>query len=112
MRSLKIQKYEILEDEFLEQIITLAKLKGWRIHHSRPGWTSKGWRTPIQGHKGFPDLILVRERTVVVEAKSASGHLSPEQCEWRDAFLGAGAEYYCWKPEDWHMVELVLAKGG
>jgi hypothetical protein len=51
------------EASFLEQIIDLAHLFGWRVAHFRAARTFSGWRTPVQGDgKGFPDLVLCRRR--------------------------------------------------
>ena len=60
------------------------------------------WRTPAQADgKGFPDLVLVRDRIVFAELK---GHkyrkLEPEQIRWREDIEGAGGEYHLWYPED------------
>ena len=51
------------EDELLTAVLELAKFAGWRVCHFRPARTAMGWKTAIQGHKGWPDLAY---RTVPV----------------------------------------------
>lgn len=60
--------------------------------------------------KGFPDLLMVRERIVAVEVKGDGDKLSPEQEAWLEAFEKAGVETHVWKTKDWTggQVELVL----
>lgn len=63
--------------------------------------TERGWRTPVAADgKGFPDLVLVRDRIVVAEIKG-SDRVKPEQRAWLDAFRLAGTEAYVWTPETW-----------
>lgn len=89
------------EAQCITTIVDAAKLLGWRVHHSRPGYTRQGYRTPIQGHKGLPDLILVRGRQLwIVETKRRPNKVEPEQQAWLDAFTAAGvAARVVWVPE-------------
>jgi hypothetical protein len=101
------------EAELQDNIVTLAHLFGWKAAHFRPARTSQGWRTPVgYDGKGWPDLVLVRERVVYVEVKgsSASARLTPEQIAWREWLSDAGAEWHLWTPADWteSTVEAVL----
>lgn len=94
------------EAEFQAAVIDLARLSGWLVHHTRPARTADGWRTPIQGDKGFPDLVLVHERTgrqLLVELKSETGRLSEDQLRWGRALMaGCGPNNYrVWRPSDW-----------
>jgi len=98
------------ETEFMVQIIELAHLRGWRAHHTRPAWTGKGWRTPIQGDPGFPDLVLARKlsifggnvRVIFAELKSDKGKVADEQREWIRLLEGCkGVETYIWRPRMW-----------
>jgi len=92
------------EEELLNNIIALAKAFGWLIAHFRPGQTKDGqWRTPVQGDRGFPDLVLARsipevgyKQLFIIELKSEKGRLSPEQKAWKDALV-----YLVWRPSDW-----------
>ena len=102
------------EAEFMGQIIEMAQLRGWRVHHTRPAWTGKGWRTPIQGDPGFPDLVLVRKRgkrvrVIFAELKSDKGRLTNEQQEWIRLLEGCkGVESYIWRPRIWEGILAIL----
>lgn len=90
---------KLSEDDLLRRILDYAKLQGWLIVHYRPCKTAKGWRTPLQGDAGAPDLILARNsRVLLVELKSATGRATPDQVKWLQA-LGDHARL--WKPKDW-----------
>lgn len=111
--------YRESEDDFQKAIIDYAKLMGWRIHHSRPGWTSKGWRTSIQGHPGFPDLEMVRRLAdgetvaIMAELKSKYGKLSKEQATWLDILKEVkGLFTFLWRPTDWDDIVTILQARG
>lgn len=92
-------------------IIELARRFGWRVAHTPPMQTERGWRTAVAADgKGFPDLLLLRERVVVAEIKGDGDGLTPEQEVWLDAFAKAGIESYLWTPKDWRegVIEGVL----
>lgn len=92
---------KVSENDFTDGVIALAKLRKWRVAHFRPGRTAKGWRTPVQGHKGFPDLVLVRPpRLIIAELKTATGRVEPEQQTWLDALADSITEVYLWRPAD------------
>jgi len=87
----------------------LAQFCGWRVAHFRPAKTDKGWRTACQyDAKGFPDLVMVRDRLVFVEIKRKVESLSTEQKLWRVLLLAICAlapdivQYFVWRPADWH----------
>lgn len=83
-------------------VIELAQVIGWKAMHQLPAMTKKGWATTTQGDgRGFPDLILVRERIMFVELKVDGRYLNAFQRMWRDWILAAGGEWYCWKPAQW-----------
>lgn len=105
-------RLRITEAQFQRTVTELAEVLGWRWVHFRPAKTDKGWRTPVEGShaKGWPDLILCRERLVVVELKGSTGKLEDEQADWLDALRAAGVEAYCWKPDDMDEVEAVLRR--
>lgn len=100
----------ITEADFLLQIIALAVVYHWKVHHVRPAWSKKGWRTPVQGNVGYPDLTLVRApRVIVAEVKTDRGSLTREQKEWLDAFRNCpGVETYVWKPRHWNDIVKAL----
>jgi hypothetical protein len=69
----------------------------------------KGWRTPLSGSPGFPDVVAVKgERVLFLELKSQNGKLRDEQRHWLSALGAAGAEVHCWKPDDWPLIEGLL----
>lgn len=90
------------ESGFLKAVLDLAAAFGWRRAHFRPAMTKRGWRTAVSGDgKGFPDLILVRERMIAAELKVGRNPLTPEQREWLAAMKAAGIETHEWRPDDW-----------
>ena len=94
--------FKINEAALQAAVIELAKLYGWKVHHTRAVQMPSGkWSTPIQGHAGFPDLVLVRPPdTIFVELKSAIGKTSDKQDEWIAALFEAGQEVHVWRPRD------------
>ena len=110
------------EKDFQATIIQLAKLRGWLVNHIRPAKTSKGWRTPVQGDIGFPDLVLVsppcksgprlgKRIVAFIEVKSDRGKLTAEQKKWLDALHDVDwAMAGVWKPGDTAEVEGFLAQ--
>jgi hypothetical protein len=95
------------EKELQSAVMDTARRLGWLRAHFTPAETSKGWRTPVSGDgKGFPDLVLVRERVVFVELKGHGGRVSQEQKEWLEALDRAGAECYLWTPSSWTSGEI------
>ena len=92
------------EAGFTKAVIDLAKVNGWLTAHFRPAMTRAGkWITAVQGDgKGFPDLVLVRgTRLIFAELKVGKNKPTPEQFEWLARLMGAGAECYVWRPEQW-----------
>lgn len=94
------------EKQLLGTIIDLARMHGWRVAHFRSvnalrGDGSSAWRTPIDADgKGFPDLLLVRERVLAAEAKGGAHRPTPEQDAWLSAFRLAGVTACVWIPRD------------
>ena len=90
------------EQQLQDAIVEAARLVGWRVAHWRPARTTKGWRTACAyDAKGFPDLVLVKDRVIFAELKAARGALGDEQELWRTALATAGAEWHLWTPADW-----------
>jgi hypothetical protein len=101
------------EAEFQQQVISLAKMYGWKVQHSRAVQTASGrWMTPIAGDAGFPDLVLVKSNfdhaenytgkggIIYAELKTAIGKVAEHQYAWIDALELAGGECYVWRPGD------------
>jgi hypothetical protein len=92
------------EAECQRTIVAAAKLGGWLVYHNRPAQAGSGrWTTPLQGHAGFPDLILVHaemRRILFVELKRHPAKVKPEQLAWGTALTAAGADWrVIWVPE-------------
>jgi len=83
------------ERDYQRTIVATAKDFGWRLHHARPAQDSQGhYRTAIQGHAGFPDLVLVHRRVgVFFRELKVSTDLSEDQTLWATALLDAGADW-------------------
>ena len=92
----------LLEEELQAAVVDLARWRGWLIHAERPARTARGWVTPVQGHVGWPDLVLLStDRLLVVELKSDRGRLSADQERWLTALRGHGhVEVAVWRPSD------------
>ena len=101
------------ESYFQSQVIMLAKLHGWLVMHTRAVEIRPGvWKTPLQGHAGFPDLVLVHpdRGLIFAELKSDKGKLSAMQIVWSEALTIAGQEVYCWRPKDIQEISTRLAR--
>ena len=96
------------ERQFQDQVIAMAILYGWKVHHVRPGMTANGrWMTHVQGHTGFPDLVLAhKERGLIfAELKAQKGRLEDDQIDWLRTIDATGAECYVWRPDDWPFIQ-------
>ena len=92
------------ERELTAAVIEAARLLGWKVAHFRPGRTTRGWRTPVEGDgTGFPDLVLARQgQLLFAELKAKGGRLRPEQAAWIEVLGRTGAAgVHVWRPEDW-----------
>lgn len=93
------------ERQFTDEVVFHATERGWLVAHFRPARTETGWATAMQGHVGFPDIVLARDGIVVfAELKSEKGR-PPEaaQKKWL-----AHTHGYLWRPSDWPKIEQVL----
>lgn len=100
------------EADLQAAVTELAEYLQWRWIHHRPARTEQGWRTAVSGShaKGWPDLVLVRERLIVAELKGSWGRVTDEQQSWLDALRAAGVEAYLWGPKDWDQIEATLKR--
>lgn len=75
------------EDECEDAIIQAAKMAGWRVHAERKAGSGANWRTPIKGDRGYPDLTMVKGKSLLfIELKrDVTGKIGPGQDEWIDA---------------------------
>jgi hypothetical protein len=105
------QRAKLTEADFTAQVLAFARLHGWLTAHFRPARTKTGWRTAVSGQgKGFPDVILARERIVVAELKIGRNKVTPEQQQWLSAFRAAGVEAFVWTEQSWPEIESVLRR--
>lgn len=91
------------ERELQTEVIRIAKAYNWEVY-----FTFDSRLSP----RGFPDLVLVRERVIFAELKTETGRLSKEQIKWRKKLLEANAEYYLWREEDLLDITMTLGKRG
>lgn len=73
------------------QVVHLATMFGWLVYHTHDSRRSQ---------PGFPDLVLVRDRVLYRELKTATGRVSAEQQVWLDRLERAGADAAVWRPGD------------
>ena len=104
-------KYSTTEKAFGSQVEALLDLYSWRWCHSRPAMTKDGWRTALSGHRGFPDYVAVKDKTLFFELKSDKGKLSPDQQLWHDCLKAAGAEVFVWRPSQLEEIAQLLSNG-
>lgn len=105
----------MLEKHFQGGVIKLAQSLGWMVAHFRPSLNRSGrWQTAVSGDgAGFPDLVLVHEKTGAVlfaELKRDSGKLTPEQERWRAALSKDGGRHCIWRPKDLELIRDLLAR--
>jgi VRR-NUC domain-containing protein len=100
------------EEGFQAKVVDLAGRQGWLVHAERQARTDRGWRTAIQGDAGWPDLVLLRDGVMlVVELKSESGKVRPEQQAWlAELAMVPGLVVRTWRPSDWPEVESALLR--
>lgn len=93
------------EKQLQGAVTNLAKLLGWKVYHS---WIS------IRSTAGFPDLVCVRDGTLLfIELKGPRGVVSEAQRGWLDdlgAVQNRRTAVFIWTPEHWHngIIEYVL----
>jgi hypothetical protein len=99
-------------------VIELAQLHGWRVHHQRPARRANGgWTSAVEGHAGFPDLVLARGprhgrpgRLILAELKAGRGRVDSEQRQWRDTLVQVhGVEVHVWHQDILEEIAGVLA---
>jgi len=90
------------ERQLLDSICAAAKELGWLQHHDRPALTAHGWRTPVQGDVGYPDIVLTKGGKLACwELKGAHGKVAPAQQAWLDALaLVPGVDVRVVRPAD------------
>ena len=89
------------EAEFMRQVVQLARLLGWWVHHAH---ISRG------GEAGLPDLVMVKAGRPVVyaELKTERGKVTPEQQAVLDLLRTTPSQVFLWRPTDWDEIQRVL----
>lgn len=111
-----LEQQRVTEANFQDAVIDLAHRYGWRVAHFRKVRVQRKngsvyYETPVAADgKGWPDLVLVRDRVVFVELKAERGRLEVEQVAWLAALGHAGAETYVWRPSDWDDAVAILSR--
>lgn len=91
----------VSEADLQRAVLDLARLHRLRVHHCRPARHGERWATPITGHRGFPDLVIVGRGGVLwAELKSQTGRLSVDQVLWAETLTTAGQTHVTWRPSD------------
>ena len=91
----------MLEAQFKNAVIEVAQRYGWFVHHDLPAMNKRGkWATHIQGDSGFPDLVLVNSKGVLVfaELKTDIGVVRKTQNAWLDRLEQSNAIVQVWRP--------------
>lgn len=104
------------EADFQTRQIKDLQLLGFLVHAERPAYNKSGkYSTPIQGDKGFPDVVAIHPVThviLIIENKSSEGKLSASQEKWIIAAAGCpGVKAMVARPEDWEEIIRKLSEG-
>jgi len=92
---------DILEADWQRDVVKLARTLGWdRIYHT--------FNSRRSAH-GFPDLVLLRDRCVMLELKREKTGLTDEQAGWLRALLAADVETYVIRPRNLEQIAAILA---
>lgn len=95
-------KQPVKGKDLQKTVIDWARSRGWLCAHFPSVETKQGWRTAVAADaKGFPDILCLRDRIVVIEIKGDGDSIRPEQELWRERFQRAGVEHYVVRPKDW-----------
>ncbi len=87
-----------------DDIASLARSRKFHVAHFSPGRVGPKdrWITNYAyDSKGFLDLVLVRERLIMVEIKGDGDTLRAEQELWIEWLTAAGIENHVWGPSEW-----------
>lgn len=104
----------LLEKPYQVRVITFAENCGWEVFHhgdSRKQVRPGVFVGDIQA-RGFPDLVLVRERVLYRELKQDGEYLDPWQRYWAARLEAAGCDYDLWRPADWDTIVQPFLESG
>lgn len=117
------QRRRATELDCQQAIVDAARKLGWLVHAQRAALQRSGkWSTAIQGHRGFPDLVLItpdRRDVYLVELKRRPNKVEPDQVVWLEAFRSVGERsgggvhaHVWWVPDDLPVVFDFLRQEG
>ena len=94
------------EKAYQDQIVQLAKANNWLVYHTYDSRRSE---------PGFPDLIMVKgRRLIVIEVKQQDDKTPKDrmlrQLDWIEALDGTTVTAFVARPSDWERVEKELAE--
>ena len=103
------KRNKMLEKEFQQSLVDVARWNGWRAHATRTVQVKSGhWLSPgIDA--GFPDLILARKGELLfVECKLEKTKTRANQDLWLELLESVcrigQVECYVWRPADWEKI--------
>lgn len=104
-----MRKVHVLEREFQETVIQMAKAYGWECFYIPDSARAGAVGRP----KGWPDLTLCHpEMNILVFAELKSDDLkskpSNEQRRWLTILDNCGESVQLWRPAMWDHIEVVL----
>lgn len=92
------------EKEFQSAVVELAKSGGWEVYHTYDSRRSE---------PGYPDLTMLRGRSIVVaELKVEPNKPTAAQEKWLAAWKLTDAEVYVWYPSSWREIVARLRETG
>lgn len=93
---------DVSERIFQDQVLQIARMNGWLIHHAAPHKTGGAWRSD---GKGTPDLILCHPTKGVIfaELKTERGKMTEDQKKWARA-VTPWCEWYLWRPSQLQLI--------
>lgn len=108
----------LTEAQFTKVVAGLARDRGWKVRHVRPGRKRTGvggkdkFVTPeaFDG-AGFPDLFMVHPATgrrLAPELKVGKNHRRKRQRLWKEWLEACGIESPTWRPRDMQTILKVL----
>jgi len=91
------------EQAFLNAVVDLARMSGWLVHHDRE-------KQNVQGHAGFPDLVLVGKGRVLFRELKMSDKVRVQgaQSAWAGALINNHGDWETWRPGDWNDIVEIL----
>jgi hypothetical protein len=82
-----------LEDDYEDTLVAGARALGYLVHVERKANTARGYRTPIKGNRGWPDVVIAGHgRLIVAELKRPGNKPTPEQLAWLVELRIAGVD--------------------